>query len=91
MHRTTIMLPSSLKNRAHVFASKLGISIGELIRESLEEKLHQAKTAKKSDPFFDDLNFFDGEIPADLSAKHDEYLKKNRVYRLYLIRTHEEA
>ena len=74
MHRTTILLPYDLKNKVHAFASKRGISVGELIRESLEEKLHQAKKKQKSDPFFDDLNFFIGDIPTDLAAKHDEYL-----------------
>jgi hypothetical protein len=74
MHRTTIMLPASLKNRAKQFALKKGISVGELIREALEATLKQAKTMQKSDPFFDDAHFFDGDIPTDLSAKHDEYL-----------------
>ncbi len=77
MNRTTIMLPSNLKLRAQVFASKKGISVGELIRESLEEKLLQAKSVDKSDPFFDDKHFFKGEIPRDLSVKHDEYLYDN--------------
>jgi hypothetical protein len=74
MQRTTIMLPASLKNRARVFASKKGISVGELIREALEEALSQAKISQRSDPFFDDTHFFDGDIPTNLSAKHDEYL-----------------
>ncbi len=77
MHRTTIMLPSSLKSRAQQFASKKGISVGELIRESLEQTLLQAKSQKKSDPFFSDLHFFDGDIPTDISANHDEYLYDN--------------
>jgi hypothetical protein len=68
------MLPVSLKNRAQLFALKKGISVGELIREALEETLHQAKITLKSDPFFDDTHFFHGDIPTDLSAKHDEYL-----------------
>lgn len=76
MQRTTIMLPARLKNRARAFASKRGISVGELIRESLEEKL-ESKMESKSDPFFDDASFFKGNIPTDLSAKHDEYLDDN--------------
>ena len=74
MYRTTIMLPVSLKNRAQQFALKKGISVGKLIREALEATLQQAKISQKSDPFFDDANFFDGDIPTDFSAKHDEYL-----------------
>ncbi len=74
MFRTTVMLPSNLKNRAKRFAVKKGISVGELIRESLEEKLQQNKTSStKSDPFFDDVNFFSGDVPTDLSANHEEY------------------
>lgn len=74
MHRTTIMLPAGLKNRAQLFATKKGVSVGELIRESLEETLYQAKRKQKSDSFFDDAHFFQGDIPKDLSAKLDEYL-----------------
>jgi hypothetical protein len=74
MHRTTVMLPSSLKTRAQAYASKIGISVGELIRESLEATLHHAKGLQKSDPFFDDIHFFDGDIPSDLSSNLDEYL-----------------
>jgi len=74
MFRTTVMLPSSLKNRAQSFASKRGMSVGELIRESLEQTLQQAKDKVCTDPFFSDTHFFTGDIPSDLSAKHDEYL-----------------
>lgn len=76
MHRTSIMLPSQLKNRAQLFASKKGISFGELVRELLEEKLNADKNHQKSDPFFEDNDFYYGEVPKDLSAKHDEYLNE---------------
>jgi hypothetical protein len=74
MQRTTIMLPSNLKNRAQAFASKLNISFGELVRESIEEKLHVSLKTTNTDIFFNDKNYFDGDTPADLSEKHDEYL-----------------
>ena len=77
MLRTTVMLPSSLKNKAQAFASKKGISVGELIRKSLEDTLLQAKSALPNDPFFEDTHFFTGDIPTDLSANHDEYLYDN--------------
>ncbi len=77
MLRTTVMLPSSLKNRAQASAFKKGISLGELIRESLENALLQAKNAPRTDPFFEDRHFFDGDVPTDLSANHDEYLHDN--------------
>jgi hypothetical protein len=65
------MLPPNLKNRAQLYASKKGISIGEMIRQALEEKLSQNQ---KTDPFFMDTSFFEGNIPKDLSFNHDEYL-----------------
>lgn len=74
MLRTTIMLPYILKNKALGFASKRGLSLGELIRMSLEQTLLQAKSQQSADPFFDDTNFYSGDIPTDLSAAHDEYL-----------------
>ena len=73
MLRTTVMLPSNLKNKAQAFASKKGISVGELIRESLEIALLQAKGALCMDPFFEDTHFFTGDIPNDLSANHDKF------------------
>jgi hypothetical protein len=76
MRRTSIMLPLNLKNRARLFASKRGISLGELIRESLEDKLNIDKNIQKSDSFFEDNHFYHGDVPKDLSAKHDEYLNE---------------
>lgn len=74
MHRTTVMLSSNLRNRARAFASKMGISVGKLIRESLEEKLHLSRRKKlKADPFFGDVNYFNGSIQTDLSVNHDEF------------------
>jgi hypothetical protein len=67
------MLPSNLKNRAQAFAAKRGISVGELIRESLEQTLHQAK-GQRADPFFEDTHFYTGDVPTDFSSQHDDYL-----------------
>lgn len=68
------MLPSNLKNRARILASKMKISLGELIRISLEDKLSSAKNNQESDSFFEDNNFYSGNVPKDLSEKHDEYI-----------------
>ena len=43
MKRTTIMLPEELKNQAERSAASMGISLGELIRESLEARLKTLK------------------------------------------------
>lgn len=74
MHRTTIMLPDGLKQRAAAFASAKGISIGALIRSALEKALQPTNSRGEGDTFFDDTNFFCGDIPEDLSSNPDAYL-----------------
>lgn len=75
MHRTTVLLPSSLRGKANHLAHQLGVSLGELIRGSLCEKLeHSRQSHPKPDIFFADQNFFTGETPADLAVHHDQYL-----------------
>lgn len=76
MYRTTIMLPIDLKSKAQKIASKKGMSLGELIRESLEQRISRSKTLETSDPFFDDENFYTGDVPSSISSKHDDYLYK---------------
>jgi hypothetical protein len=71
MKRTTIMLPEALRRRAAIRASQRGISLGELIRDSLDAALPGA--SYEHDPLFEDA-VFDGPAPRDLSAKHDRYL-----------------
>lgn len=74
MRRTTIMLPESLRLRAQAAAEDLGISMGELIRQALETTLTAAAKSPERDPFFADTDFWDGSGPADLAARHDDYL-----------------
>lgn len=71
MKRTTIMLPEELRRRAALRAKQRGISLGELIRLSLDGALPGAAYAE--DPLFENV-IFDGDAPRDLSAKHDKYL-----------------
>jgi hypothetical protein len=77
MKRTTVMIPTELKSRAAKHAKRKGMSLGGLIRESLERELeidnHRANR-DADDPFFCDDSVFSGESPADLSVNHDEYL-----------------
>jgi len=70
MMRTAIMLPDHLKLKAEKLAASPSISLGELIRESLEEKL----ATKNEDPFFSDTDFYIGQVESDLSKNHDKYL-----------------
>jgi hypothetical protein len=74
VHRTTIMLPPELKRRAADLASSRGISLGELIREALEEQLGRHRINWSEDPLFKDHVIWDGDGPTDLAANHDHYL-----------------
>lgn len=71
MKRTTIMLPEALRRRAATRASQRGISLGELIRDSLGAAL--PGVSYDQDPLFEDA-VFDGPAPRDLAARHDKYL-----------------
>lgn len=76
MQRTTIMLPEELKYKAMQTAAKRGISLGELIRDSLEQAC--AAEPESADPFYSDTKAFTGDIPEDISAKHDDYLDESK-------------
>lgn len=74
MKRTTIMLPEKLKAKAERHARVQGISLSELIRESLARSLGpQAREAAAQDPFLNDTATFEGG-PRDLARNHDRYL-----------------
>jgi hypothetical protein len=74
MHRTTIMLPEDLKSQAIEYASECGLSLGEIIRESLENWLKNRKQRSSNDPLFHDVPVYDGPVPDDYSINHDRYL-----------------
>ena len=74
MKRTTIMLPEELKHQAERSAASLGISLGELIRDSLEARLKNLKRPRSEDPLFSFVPIFQDPVPPDLSERHDEYL-----------------
>ena len=74
MHRTTIMLPPELRHRAQRRAQEEGISLGELVRKSLEGALEEPKMGRDDDPLLCDDAVFRDEAPADLAAEHDRYL-----------------
>jgi len=76
MTRTTIMLPTSLKSRAARQARNEGISLGELIRDSVEKRLAAKQTVRQEDPLFADDETFKDDWPADVSENHDKYLLK---------------
>lgn len=74
VQRTTIMLPVDLKQRASSLAERLGISLGELIRRSLEAALTGSSGEIREDPFFQDRAVYTGPTPPNLSADHDDFL-----------------
>ena len=75
MDRTTIMLPPELKIRAANQAKKMGISLGQLIREALEKSLDTEKRTKTGDDsLFLDNVVYGGKTPEDLASEHDKYL-----------------
>lgn len=75
MHRTTILLPETLKRRASKLARREGVSLSELIRSALEEKL-AARTSWANDSLWKALEPMDfpADSPTDLAANHDDYL-----------------
>ena len=73
MHRTTVMLPLDVKTRALRQARKLGISLGEFLRQSLAAALDRPAETKE-DCLLHDEAVFRGQAPRDLSAGHDQYL-----------------
>lgn len=75
MHRTTILLPEDLKRRASKLARREGVSLAELIRSALEEKLSE-RASWADDPLWKALEPMDfpPDSPTDLAARHDDYL-----------------
>ena len=74
MHRTTIMLPDDLRNRAVRRAKETGVSLGELIRQAVETLLSRSRSPAREDPLFRDAAVYDGEAPSDSTQNHDRYL-----------------
>ena len=74
VQRTTIMLPVDLKQRASNLATRLGLSLGELIRQSLEAALRGNVGEVHEDPLFTDKAVYRGPVPANLSVDHDDFL-----------------
>ena len=68
------MLPPELKSKAQSTARKIGISLGELIRESIEYFLKEKNENIKDDPFFSDSAVFQGKAPVNGSTHLDDYL-----------------
>jgi len=67
------MLPKDLKTKAEEIARRKDISLGEIIREALQERI-QKEEVDAGDSFFCDTAVFHGHAPKDSAARHDDYL-----------------
>ena len=72
MERLNIALPAELKTRAETLAREEGVSLEELVRESLQMRLQKQNIER--DALFARYRTFDGEAPSDLAENHDTYL-----------------
>ena len=77
MKRTTVMLPEDLHRRAISRARQRGVSLGELIRLSLDAVVPSVSYDSERDPLFEDV-VFDGPAPSDTAKNHDKYLYDER-------------
>ncbi|WP_045211404.1 hypothetical protein [Desulfonatronovibrio magnus] len=74
MQRTTIMLPRELKIWAASKSRKMGISLGQLIREALQKEIDSTEVSNGlQDCFYEDKAIYQGYSSPDFSAEHDEY------------------
>ena len=74
LNRTTIVLPQDLKARAIRLAKQLGISLGELVRQSLASQLKPVGRQASLDPLLADHAVYSASTPKDLAKNHDAYL-----------------
>ena len=76
MHRTTILLPVTLRREAENVARAQGITLSELIRQKLAAAV-VAKTGgnrRTRDPLFRPARLIESKGPSDFSLHHDDYL-----------------
>lgn len=75
MQRTTIILPARLKELASLRARSAGMSFGEFVRRAVERAVRDDGARRsRRDPFFADRAVFNGDVPRNLSRRHDDYL-----------------
>ena len=76
------MLPENLHRRAILRARKRGVSLGELIRDSLGAAMPNPTYDAGSDPLYEDA-VFDGPAPAD-TAKEPRQVPLRRREVIFL-------
>lgn len=69
------MLPAELKARAQRLARSQWISLGELVRRSLEQAIERRSgLSAQPDSLMEDRAVYEGKVPEDLAGHHDRYL-----------------
>jgi predicted DNA-binding protein len=68
---TQIPVPADLKARIEHEARARGMSLADFVRESLEQAISHSRA---DDPLFADTAVHRDHGPADMAAKHDDYL-----------------
>ena len=75
MHRTTILLPAVLREKAEKVAHGRGITLSELIRRQLATSVRGTKATKRGgDPIFSPSSLMRPGGTGDIAARHDDYL-----------------
>jgi antitoxin component of RelBE/YafQ-DinJ toxin-antitoxin module len=71
MVNVSVPFPEDLRERAEAVARQRGLTLDEFVRRCVSTTVDQGRLA---DPLFADTEVFEGEVPADLSENHDDYL-----------------
>lgn len=66
-----ISIPDDLRHKVEQLAKSKGISVNELVRQALEQKV---SPSRGSDTLFSDSAVFRGDAPVDGASNHDDYL-----------------
>lgn len=73
MHRTTVLISQPLRMQVDRYAQKHRLSLGQVIRLSLERTVAEEKSMEQ-DPFFTDQHFARVNHVVNWSENHDDAL-----------------
>lgn len=71
------MLPSELHEKAARYAARRRVSLGQLVRSSLQTAMEVSGDAPERDPLWADNEVFRGKTPRNLARNHDRYLESD--------------
>jgi hypothetical protein len=67
-----VPFPEDLHNRVESAASARGLTLDEFVRQCVVVTIDKGNRA--ADPFLSDKSVYHGDVPSDLSERHDDYL-----------------